>query len=122
MHFCKPLAGSSSGNSVTDQDSVFKVALEPRSLLVFQGAAFTALQHTILPVQSESLHGVANWDKLSQVAREAAMIQRNERLSITMRCVANVRCRVDPQREFVSKEMREEMDRRLKWWQQAISQ
>jgi hypothetical protein len=47
-------------------------------------------------------------------------LRRSRRLSVTLRNVAKVRCRVDPGNEFISPELEQERIRRDVWWRQAI--
>jgi len=84
---------SAAAASDPDADPAASLLLEPRSLLVFRGDAYTDFHHAIAQRAVDALREerLVNWGALSEgVRREGGELDRSTRLSLTVRHVLNI--------------------------------
>lgn len=106
--------------------AVATVVLQPGSLFIFSGDAYTQFVHGIATPDVEGLHGARHLDSrcvnLDYIAPKFQIgdeIPQGPRLSLTIRAVRKVAV---PAGEFLTQEQHEEARRRREWWARAVSE
>ncbi|KAL9652035.1 hypothetical protein ABK040_000376 [Willaertia magna] len=99
-----------------DNDIVASVFLEPRSLLVFCKDSYVNYYHAIRDLEFDNILDDKVLNRDSIVIENKENIPRGDiRLSLTIRCVKNI----NENRSYTENE-KEEIERRKKWWENAI--
>ena len=103
-------------NEQQEESVVASVFLEPRSLLVFCGDAYTDYYHGVRDVREDVIDGYKCLNLDQVTVSHGQVVPRGEtRLSLTIRCVRTV-----VEEKNYTKNEAEEVERRRKWWELAI--
>lgn len=98
---------------------VANVLLEPGSMLVFTGDAYTNFLHGIRDTTEEVVEACTLNRDLLNAELGQRVVRNDHRLSLTIRAVRKISV---PAGEFLQANQAEEAQRRRVWWAQAVSE